>query len=308
MARSHFSRGSSRSSFSSSRSSSFSRSSSRSHTSSSYSRGHSHSRSSYGGPIHHHTSHHHHTGIYIHGGVTRLNPIKALTTLTIFVIILASAAFYFISQSLETSKERLSVIEADYNYYQDMIRNAENNPEYQVEAKITAICYDMEYGLYFIEYEVEKDNSYGTIVHHRQESFAMYTLEESYNLNPGDIIKIAVITNGENILESINMDYKNVALEEDIVYAREYEHYKSQKLLTFVIPIFAIILVTLFISIIVKKKKNKENSDNDSNTDTTTTTINTTTATPPAKKCEYCGHIIPAESNQCPGCGATYNK
>ena len=140
---SHFSGGGSRSSIGSS-----SRSSS--------SRGGSHFG---GGPIRHRSVHHTthvHIGPrriylgrrrYYYGGENPLWPIAF--TFMFFALIFALISGF----ELSTNREAITMIEADYAYYQDMIDHAFQDSRYQVDATVTGKYYNEYADKYYITYK-----------------------------------------------------------------------------------------------------------------------------------------------------------
>ena len=306
MSRSHLGRGSSRSSFSSSRSGS-----SRSHLSRSVKISRHHNSS-----YHHHGGHHHSTHIFVGGSGEPRTEKSAVVGLIGFFLFLAIIACISCSLINSGAKSDLEEVKKCYNYYQNMIAYADENPEYQTTGKITKIAFDSKFKMYYIEYVVNTivtHNGKPKIINHRNTSFAMYTIEQSTALYRGMEIKIAFdtpITLISDLTDSINMDYKNVSLYEDA----EYKSVKNTIKLTNIAKVVAGIVAggLLVVLIVVATKSKKDNNEElDSSTNTNYNPINTSNNTTPTTKttyCAYCGSAIPSGSNKCPGCGANQKK
>lgn len=277
-------------------------SSSRSHTTS--------TRSHYSsGPSHYHHGphyrHHHRTSIYIGG---RSYPASPLTVgiVCIFFAMFIALIFLFVNVTNRSMMiDELKEVERSYTYYQNMISHAEQNPEYQVEGEIDGIYYDYIYDRYYIEYSVNNPMGHSII---SEASFAMYDYEQTLNMKKGDKIYIAVdAIPVQYDTDSINMDYKNISLEEDADYILVKSDISYYTRIVIILAISEGLALALVVFLIVKNSK-KKNDKEETETTSTTTPSTTPSQTENDNYCDYCGSKLPDNSNKCPLCGAHSKK
>ena len=290
-------------------------------------------RSSFGGSARRHVSHstpsrghishsshrprpHHSGGIHIHttryyggssfsgdyyGSSIHMNPYIGALVAIIFFAIFALAIIIGISSSIKVSNNTKEDISISFNHYQSMITYAESHPDHKVVGTIIDINYDYDLDAYYIVYSFEDPNSYFDIEH---ESFAMYSLADTMNMQVGDPIDIAIDCPANMIdrftTDSINMDYKNVSISDDpeIIYINK--RIRSYQIFRVIAILVEVGLAVGFVAVCKKMKKYNQEQKETSNT-TSTTTSNT-------KYCSYCGSKLPDGTSKCPLCGASNNK
>jgi rubrerythrin len=203
--------------------------------------------------------------------------------------------------------EDLKIIEQSYNHYQNMIKYAEQNPELIVEGVVERTGYASEFDLFYVVYSVENDKGWPVISH--AESFAMYSATEISKYKKDSPIYIVVESLPiEYTTDNINLDYKNVSLEEDAEYAYVVNQIKNTNITKVVLILIDATCLAVIVLLIVKNVKKKKQEELESSTNNTSTTSSTTTATPVSKYCEYCGSKLPDNASKCPLCGAHIKK
>jgi hypothetical protein len=181
---------------------------------------------------------------------------SAFVALAVFALFLAIVCTLGVSGD----KSYLQQIESDYMYYQDMIDDAYDkqilgDSSYLVDGVIISkfqsdTCDKWYVTYYFLDKDGEKVDGY---------TYSIYTWNQVKDMDPGDIIKLAVDSNPiTQDTDSINVDYKYTTLEDDGEYAQLLKKRKIMK--TAAISLY-IVAGALFISSIIKGSK-KEDSDN----------------------------------------------
>ena len=286
----------SRSSFSSSRSSS-SRSASRSHFGGGSS-SRSHSRPSHSTVVRHRVGMHparsrssvhvhvggsgygYHHSTYYEGHRASLSAV-----LTIIGIILGFVAIAFGAMIFSDISMKKTIVN-DYNYYQNVIENAQTNPLYKQEAIVTDKLY-ADNDRWAIEYRLND---------HYNESFAVYSYEEVNEFTIGQKIQVAVVSPNSSQTDSIPMDYYGMPIENDTEYINYQKSIRLHVIITTVLVAGAVLLIVLAI-----KSHKKEKGE---------ASLESSTNTPSQSKpnvCSYCGGKLSGTDTSCPNCGASNN-
>lgn len=239
--------------------------------------------------------------------------VPAVATSRIITCVM-TAIFMFIFASLLVVSifgniEERNVIIADRERYISMINYAEQNPEYQREGRVKGKAYNGDAGKWYYEYVILTED-YGYLEGY---TYSVYSQEEIDKINLGDTIVFAVDENPVTYnTDSINMDYKNIPLENDGEYITTIN---SNKMLTVVMLIFVIIfIVSLVLAIrtfrknVARKKEGTEEKDAGIHDEKPSSgnvfaEFEDNTKKPP-KKCPYCGSTMKDGEKKCKNCGA----
>ena len=223
------------------------------------------------------------------------------TLLYIFTGLIIFMYFVGIALMCSNYKSQLRKIEADYNYYQDMVRYAEIHTSYQKEGRITQVSYNPKYDRYYYNYTI-----YTTMGLINGYTFCVYTEEDLKDIKVGTIVMFAMSDNGSNAnpyTDSVPMDYIYTTLEDDGEYLYFIKQAKTNKTAGIVITCIATALLGTTIFLIFKfKKLEGENSSE--------TQIETPTSSPKEETsyCSYCGAVLSSKNGSCPSCGARVRK
>lgn len=188
----------------------------------------------------------------------------------------------------------------DYDYYQSMIRYAENNPEYMLMTG--AIITDRFIGKggnkYYLTYEFYTSVDHKVV---KGYTYTTYTLEdlERPELQVGQTIVLALNCKNTQITlstDSIDLNYKNTKLEDDDDFIYDYNNAKKSVGIGITISIFGVALIVgAVVLFIVKQKKDDE-------------TEPSTISVPKEKKkeyCKYCNSLLKEGALKCDNCGAS---
>lgn len=240
--------------------------------------------------------------IYYFGGRSyrfsskRQSTFSLLIFLLMFMIILSIVG----GIKMNSASNEMEVIRADYNLYQTMIEHAEANPEYIVEGRITGIYLDAGHTKYYYTYEIE--TQYGSRL--EGHTYYTYTLEDlrSLNLSNGATISVAVNSYPVTLsTDSMPMEYRNFALEDDEEYTMRLSTHRNGKIMLSVCASIAgVALIVAIIVFFTAKKEEKSVTTTTANQPTTST--NTTMQN--QNRCPYCGTRISNTATKCPNCGA----
>jgi len=178
-----------------------------------------------------------------------------------------------------------------------MIEYAEDNPEYIKTGKITGKFYNEDCEKWYLEYEIDTYNG-GSLEGY---TFSVYSDSQIKQYRIWDTMEFAVdsvpVTSST---DSINMDYKNIPLEDD----GEYQSLKSDRvIIIIVLVVLPIIAIILIVSGIKQFKKNMQ-YESDDNSDILKT-YPKTTSQPQQSSCPYCRTKMKPGATNCPNCGAT---
>ncbi len=249
---------------------------------------HHHSHTVYIGPRRHH---HHYYGGYGYGGSS--SPLSGLIAVMIFFAIFLGIAGLGLRGNIAQEQEWVDEAIQDYNYYQDLIENAEEKG-YIHEGIVVNKYYDNEVDKYYIEYRLVPGGL-------KYETFSVYTYEEAMALQNGGPIELALDRKFDvryvNEIESIDVAFKNVELEEFSLYVITDGDTSSLKTASFVCLTISGVLIVLVIVIVVKSSKKSS----------TSTTSSTSTSGPipsSSSSCKYCGTIHEPGTKKCNNCGA----
>ena len=201
---------------------------------------------------------------------------------------------------LGDNNNKLAKIKADYNYYQAMIVDAENNPDLQKTAVVTDKFYNESAKKWYYTYRIKDTLVDGY-------TFSLYDDTEIKHYSIGKEIPVAVdripVTPST---DSIPMDYKNTILDQDGEYVMIKKSAGNMGIIIAVLVAIELGLVAAFVMVIIKKiKKPKEQEKV------------TETSLPPLAghdeinkkyKCSYCGSRLKLEDEKCPNCGASLDS
>ena len=222
--------------------------------------------------------------------------VRILTTLFVFALIFS----IFTGIGLADSSNELKKIKADYEYYQSMVQNAEENSLYLTSAKITGRFYNDTADKYYLTYTI-KTALDQTL---EGETFCTYTLKESMQFEIGESVPVAVDSVTITLdTDSCLMDFKEMPIER----LGEYTYTKGQITTTAIMTsIFGVASVGLLVASIVISVKYKELAPS-----TTKDDENKTQNSQPAEKentwvCEYCGNVNDNKELHCTQCGAKH--
>lgn len=206
-----------------------------------------------------------------------------------------------------TAKQEIKKIETDYYYYQDMIDNAESNPEYMKTGIVTDHFYNEDCDKWYYTYKIQRDDV--DWVWLEGYTYSCYTREQVKQIPIDSVIQIAVNTRDvTGDTDSIPLDYKDMPLERD----GEYVDAKGERTLgVWILIIGGIALgvdIIVGVVMVVKYKEKKVEGDfgtpmerewiNKMDNETKRTT----------KHCDYCGEIVDINARKCPSCGARLNR
>ena len=299
--------GSSRSSFSSSSGGSRSSFSS----SSSYSSGSS-GRSWSSGSRHHH----YHYGGYGYGPSIK---VSGKVVLIMFIAFFMFVGFVFIGvmgSSVSNYNQLVSIKKQDYQFYTNMIRRAEQFPDYKTTAIVTDVCYDTEVDSYYFEYSVTYEYEYydyldreyvtktDTLDH---STFACYEYEEVANLK-GTTIEVALDCAKSLIdydTDTMPMSFVNTSLNDDGEY-RILAGERTKLVIIQIVLILAEVGAVVGIVFIAKKKKSTSSDSSLSTDDASSET--SSTPKPTQYYCDYCGAASTESAKKCSTCGASLKR
>lgn len=237
-----------------------------------------------------------------------------LDTLHGVICALITLCFMIFGSMACTNKENIDFLKEDYAYYQNMIVQAELEPDdYIVDAKVTSTSYRADfdrayinYAIPYTVYEYVPGQGYQDVTKWLYGySFSVYTQEEAEELLRQGIIKVAVDSKIiRDYTDSIPMDYKDMTIEQDGEYLKAL---RDEAKSTTILIVLVIVTVGWFAFYIITTKKLSKNFDKN--------LAEETIAQQKARKtenvddpnyCEYCGTYMLKDNNiKCPACGAT---
>ena len=234
-----------------------------------------------------------HNGRYIRSSV--------FTLFVIMIMMFGFMLFVFGLGSMGSPAEVKENYQHDYNYYQSMIRYAENNPEYMLTtgAIITDRLIGKGGNKYYLAYMF-----YTSINHQAVKgyTYTTYTLEdlERPELQVGQTIALALNCKNTQLTfstDSIDLNYKNTTLEDDGDFIYDYNIAKKSVDIGITISLIgvALIIVGAVILFVLKQKK-------DDNPE-----LSTVESVQEKKKeyCTYCGALLKDGALKCDNCGAS---
>lgn len=247
----------------------------------------------YGGGGH---IHHRHIRFYRRGGIYFYTQRDFTAIILVLFAIISSILFFTIAISnYYASVMTVKKIETDYNYYQQMILNAENDTEYQTIAEVKDHFYNMNADKWYFTYTFYTDNSQEVEGY----TYSIYEYTDLIsNFAIGTDITIAV--NMREITEdtdSIPMAYKDTTLSQDGEYNLAIKDKNSKLLGIFGIAFMIIMFVAVEILLIKRIKKETEESQKE---------IEKVEKQAEVKRCKYCQSIIKDNKTNCSNCGAKF--
>lgn len=241
--------------------------------------------------------------IYYFGGRSyrfsskRQSTFSLLIFLLMFMIILSIVGGIM----MNSASNEMEVIRADYNRYQTMIEYAEANPEYVVEGRITGIYLDIGYTKYYYTYQIE--TQYGSMLNGH--TYYIYTMEDlrELNLSVGSTVMVAVDSYPVTLsTDSIPIEYKNFALEDDEEYTMRLSTHRNGKIMLSVCASVAGVALIVAIVVFFTAKKEEKSATATASENQPTTSTNTTMQN--QNRCPYCGTRLSNTATKCPNCGA----
>lgn len=227
-------------------------------------------------------------------------PGEKVSTLGTYVLVFFVLGLFLFGLGffVSTSYKDLEVIKVDRAYYLDMIEYAENNPEYMKKGTITDWFYNDSANKWYFTYQIPYSAGYKDSEGNANlegYTYSVYDFDDRASYRIGTEQSFAV--NNKTVTEttdSINIDYKNIPLEDD----GEYKSVKKQIALGWIFEsIFALAEVGMIFAIInhIRKSFVKEV---DGSLDEDNQYAN----------CPYCGSVLNDDENKCKNCGATLKK
>lgn len=281
-------------------------------SSSSYSSGSSGS-SWRGGSSHHH---YHYGGYgYGYGPVIKLSAKAVLITLIAILMFIGFVFIRIIGGTISNYNQMVEIKKQDYQFYTNMIRRAEQFPDYKTTAIVTNVCYDTEVERYYFEYTVTYEYEYYDYLDREyitktsklnHSTFACYDYSEVSSLQDSTI-DVALDCHKDSITQSTDtmpMNYANTSLKDDGEY-KDIAGTRTRFILAQVVLIMAEIGAVVGIVFIVKKKKK---TDSESSLSTDDSSTETTTSTPVQYYCDYCGATASEGAKKCSTCGASLKR
>lgn len=236
---------------------------------------------------------------YISGGKASTIRLFFIFGAFLMFLCLACVASFF------SAKQDIQKIVTDQAYYINMIEYAEEHPEYQKEGEITGRFYKEDVDRWYITYSLPTMAG-GTL---KGYTFSVYSTEDmrKSEFQVGTKIILAVDNPHVNILtDSINMEYKNIPLENDGEYLQAIRSRNSSIIFA---CIFGAVSITLIVIGFSKIKKEAQNEDDlgkaFSSSDTVAGKIlGSQNEEQKPKHCIYCGNYVGDEEKKCPSCGS----
>ena len=236
---------------------------------------------------------------YISGG--KASTIRFFFVFGVFLLFfgLACVASFF------SAKETIQKIVTDQAYYINMIEYAEEHPEYQKEGEITGRFYNEDVDRWYITYSLP--TMAGGIL--KGYTFSVYSTEDMKKpeFQVGQPLTLAVDNPNVNILtDSINMEYKNIPLENDGEYLQAIRSRNSSIIIACV---FGAVAITLIVVGFVKIKKEAQNEAELGKVTAGNSVLGNNGSSQKANEqkprhCVYCGNYVSDEDKKCPSCGS----
>ncbi len=225
-------------------------------------------------------------------------PGEKVSTLGTYVLVFFVMALFLLGVGFMISNNyrQIEIIKIDREYYLDMIEYAENNPEYMKTGTITDWFYNDSANRWYFTYEIPysgnyKDSFGGTQL--EGYTYSVYSASDKAKYRIGTEQTFAVNNKTVTVTtDSINIDYKNIPLEND----GEYKSVKKSIVLGWIFEvIFALVEVGMVVLIIkhIRKSFVKEELPEEDNQ---------------YASCPYCGSVLNDDENKCKNCGATLKK
>lgn len=234
---------------------------------------------------------------------------KASTIRTLFSVALFLCFFVAVCVfAVVSTNHYITKIETDRIYYIQMIEYAEEHTEYQKEGEITGRFYNEDFEKWYITYSIP----YGNYQQFDLDgyTFSVYTTEDMKKpeFQVGKKLIFAVDNPDVDMFtDSINMEYKNIPLENDGEYVY---NVRSRNSTIGVVCALVAIIVTLVTIAIVKIKKSVQNEDNLGKqistilAETKANNKNNEQTEQKPKQCIYCGNYLDESDKKCPSCGS----
>ena len=191
-----------------------------------------------------------------------------LCFLSIFLAVILIVLSLSMTSMAKTNKSEMANMREDYNYYQNLIKYAEEHPTHIIDAKVVGKFKNIETNRWYLKYTIKPDdienNSY--LDPYQTSSYAIYTDEQIDKYEVGDKIKVAVnslpITTET---DSMVVEYKDFKLENDVKYSSIKKDYKNFKTMTIVANVFSSLSFAsgiAFLVIFILKMKNDATKHN----------------------------------------------
>jgi len=195
----------------------------------------------------------------------------------------------------------MNTIKTDRDYYLQMIATAEANPAREVDAKVIDAWKSDNNPKWYIIYEIDLTDQSGYIKVLEGYSYPVYTMQQAAALNGKDI-KVAINKDIVDLnTDSVPIDYKNFALEDDGEYANAKNSHSTGRMILFagIGVVVLLIVVELSLALSAKRASAAEVQAQQ------TKAAETQAATIAASTCRYCGARVGPNDRNCSACGAT---
>ena len=221
-------------------------------------------------------------------------------TLSVVMLIFGFMLLVFGFSSMGSPAEVKQNYQHDYDYYQSMIRYAENNPEYMLTtgATITDRFIGKGGNKYYLTYEFYTSADNEAVKGYTYTTYTLEDLEKS-ELQVGQTIVLALNCKNTQITlstDSIDLNYKNTKLEDDDDFICDYNNAKKSVGIGVTISIIGVALIAGSVILFVVQQKRDENPES------------STVAPVQEKKkeyCKYCGALLKDGTLKCDNCGAS---
>lgn len=235
--------------------------------------------------------------LYSSPKANRLSAVRAaLIVITIMAVFFMLVAFSILRTSVcPVNGVSIEDIQADYNYYHNMIILAKQNDDI-VEGTITNIAKDSWSDKWYFEYEIDVLGM-TTTTHF---IYPVFTDAEIAEYSIGDKIDVAVNDSRVTITtDSVPVIFENYTWEDDgdISAINRWKAYDT----IFATVVVAVIVGSIIGLVIMSKKIKKEESEYLSKNDKNTSTSSYT-------QCAYCGSVMNSGDSTCKSCGASNIK
>ncbi len=229
-------------------------------------------------------------------------------TISILAFFMAFIAMFVIlvpAFTLPDTKNRINSVKAEHALYQNMAKEALNNPKLQREGEVKTWTYHNECNLYSITYKFKADD--GSIVDNGY-TFPVYTLE-TVPKDGSKIILAMAEENTDKMTDSIPLDFYNCSLEQNGNYISAKKSQRSSIIMLTIGLCAETVMIFIIVLKIAKSKSMEqyeaEQKNYNGNYNYNTSSLPQSNNIPPAPQiCEYCGARVYQSDKICTQCGA----
>ena len=232
---------------------------------------------------------------------------RPLYSLVSFFIVLFVFVALFSGVVWWATSGEIDKIKVDYEYYQDMIDRAEDNPSTLIKtARVISHMYDEDCGKWYYIYTIPKDAwTYPEDEYLTGNTYSIYTREEINAIPVGTYVQVAV--NDEEVkktTDSVPLDYKDIPLEKDGRYVVSTRTFKISRGVCIGSIGGAVLLIVVLIVMVSKARETEDvPADTIPSQDNPRESGNSFPT-----KCPYCGSRLDRNDVHCPDCGATVRQ